>query len=150
MGKLENKIAIVTGGGTGIGRSIALTFAKEGADIVVCGRTVSTLEKVDEEIKALGKRSLAVPTDVSIKEQVQNVVKQTIAKYSKIDILVNNAGVGQRRLIADMSEEDWDTVIDINLKGVFLCIQAVARHMIERNYGKIISISSIAGIRPPP
>jgi NAD(P)-dependent dehydrogenase (short-subunit alcohol dehydrogenase family) len=148
MGKLENKIAIVTGGGTGIGRSIALSFAKEGATIVVCGRTVSTLEKVNEEIKALGKQSLTVPADVSIKEQVQNVVKQTITKFSKIDILVNNAGVSHRNLITDMPEEDWDTVIDINLKGVFLCIQAVARHMIEHNYGKIINISSIAGIRP--
>lgn len=150
MGKLDNRVAIVTGGGTGIGRSIAVTFAREGADVVVCGRTLSVLEDVAEEIRNLGKKSLAITVDVSIKEQVQNMVKQTVAEFGKIDILVNNAGVGSRGgEIVDIPEEDWDAVININLKGVFLCIQAAARHMIERKYGKIISIASIAGIRPP-
>lgn len=149
MGKLDGQVAIVTGGGSGIGRSIALTFAKEGADVLVCGRTLSALEKVVEEINALGKRSLPLVADVSIKAQVQNAVEQAIKEFGKIDILVNNAGVGPRGLIVDMSEEDWDTVIDINLKGVFLFMQAVARHMIERNYGKIINIASIAALRPP-
>lgn len=145
MGKLEKRIAIVTGGGTGIGRSIALEFAKEGADVVVCSRNIANLEKIVEEIKALGRHSLAITTDVRVKEQVQNMLKQTIDKFGRIDILVNNAGILSIALIADMSEDVWDDVIDVNLKGVFLCIQAAARYMIDQRYGKIINISSISG-----
>jgi len=147
MGKLDRKVAIVTGGGTGIGRSIALTFAKEGADVVVCSRTPSTLKEVVNEIDTLGKRALAIPINVYVKEQVQNMVKQTIREFGQIDILVNNAGIGRNGLIVDMPEEDWDAVIDTDLKGTFLCMQAVGRHMIERKQGNIINISSIMGIR---
>ena len=149
MERLEGKIAIVTGGGSGIGKSIALTFAREGADVVVCGRTLSPLEAVAGEIMAIGRRALAITVDVSIRSQVRNLVERTIEEFGKIDILVNNAGVGRRSPIVDMSEEDWDTVININLKGVFLCIQAAARHMVQRGYGKIINISSIVALRPP-
>lgn len=149
MGKLDQRVAIVTGGGTGIGQSIALTFAREGADVVVCSRNIANLEKVAEEIRALGRRSLAIATDVSVKEQVQHMMKQTVDKFGRIDILVNNAGISLTALIEDMSEEDWDKEIDTNLKGVYLCIQAVATYMIEQKYGKIINISSLAGIRPP-
>jgi len=145
MGKLDKRISIVTGGGTGIGRSIALEFAREGSDVVVCSRNIANLEKVVDEIQALGRHSLAITTDVSVKEQVRNMVKQTIDKFGRIDILVNNAGILSTALIVDMSEDVWDDVIDINLKGVFLCIQAVARHMIDQRYGKIINISSISG-----
>jgi NAD(P)-dependent dehydrogenase (short-subunit alcohol dehydrogenase family) len=149
MERLKDKSAIITGGGSGIGRSIALTFAKEGADVVVCGRTLSPLEKVSGEIGALGRRSLPLSVDVSIKSQVQNLMDRTIEEFGKIDILVNNAGIGRRSPIVDMSEEDWDAVINVNLKGVFLCIQAAARHMIKRSHGKIINISSIVAISPP-
>ena len=149
MGKLDGKVAIVTGGGTGIGRSIALTLAKDGADVVVCGRTLPNLKKVAEEIEALGRRSLAITADVSVKKQVQNMVRQTLDELGRVDILVNNAGVAPYGLIAEMPEEDWDKLIDIDLKGVFLCIQAVAKQMMAQKYGKIINISSIAGIRPP-
>ncbi len=149
MGKLDRRVAIVTGGGTGIGRSIALALAKEGADVVVCSRKMANLEKVAEEIKALGRRSLAIAADVSVKEQVQNMVKQTVDEFGRIDILVNNAGIAPYGLIADLPEEDWDNLIDINLKGVFLCIQAVAKQMIAQKYGRIINISSVAGIRAP-
>ena len=145
MGKLDSKTAIVTGGGTGIGRSVALTFAEAGADVVVCGRTMSNLDKVAGEIKALGRRSLAVDTDVSVKEQVWNVVKKTADMFGKIDILVNNAGVIRAATLLEMTEEDWDYVVDINLKGVFLCMQAVASHMTEQRSGKIINVSSISG-----
>jgi len=145
MGKLDEKVAIVTGGSSGIGQSIALTFSKAGADVVVCGRSVANLQKVAEEIKASGRHSLVVATDVSVKEQVRNVVKQTVDKFGKIDILVNNAGVLRAATLLEMTEEDWDYVIDINLKGVFLCTQAVAKYMIEQRYGKIINISSISG-----
>ena len=98
-----------------------------------------------EEIKALGRRSLAVATDVSVKEQVQNLVSQAVDEFGKIDILVNNAGVIRDATLLEMTEEDWDYVVDINLKGAFLCIQAVAKYMVERRYGKIINISSICG-----
>jgi len=146
MGKLDNEVAIVTGGGTGIGRGIALTFAKEGADVAVCGRTLSTLEKVAGEIKILGKRSLAITADVSIKEQVQNVVRQTIEEFNKIDILVNNAGITRSAPFLEMTEEDWNTVIDTDLTGVFLCTQAVAGDMIKQKHGKIINIASVVSL----
>jgi len=145
MGKLDERVAIVTGGGTGIGQAIALEFAKEGADVVVSSRNMANLEKVAGEIKALGRRSLAVAADVGVKKQVQNMVQQTVDKFGRIDVLVNNAGMLRIATFLGMSEEDWDDVIDINLKGVFLCTQAVAKHMIEQKYGKIINISSICG-----
>ena len=100
MGKLDKKVAVVTGGGTGIGRSIALTFAQEGASVVVCGRTLSTLKEVVNEINTLGQRALAVPVDVRVKEQVQNMVEQAIKEFGQIDILVNDAGIGRHGLIS--------------------------------------------------
>ena len=145
MASLEKTVAIVTGGGTGIGRSIALEFAKEGANVVICGRRETNLEKAAEEIRALGKRSLAVVTDVSVKPQVQDMVKQTVDSFGSIDILVNNAGVLRSAPLVDMTESEWDEVIDINLKGVFLCMQAVAPYMMKQKHGKIINISSICG-----
>ncbi len=145
MGKLDQRVAIVTGGGTGIGRSIALALAKEGADVVVCSRKMANLEKVAEEVKALGRRSLAIAADVSVKKQVQNMVKQTVDEFGRIDILVNNAGILRIATILETTEQDWGEVIDINLKGVFLCTQAVAKQMMAQKYGKIINISSICG-----
>jgi len=145
MGSLEKTVAIVTGGGTGIGRSIALEFAKEGASVVICGRRKTNLEKVAEEIKALGKRSLAVVTDVSVKSQVQSMVKHTVDSFGSIDILVNNAGIIHAAPLVEVTETEWDEVIDINLKGVFLCMQAVAPYMMKQKHGKIINISSICG-----
>lgn len=145
MGKLDQRLTIITGGGTGIGRNIALEFAKEGADVVISSRNLANLEKVVEEIRALGRRSLAIAADVSVAEQVDNIVKQTVDKFGRIDILVNNAGILRSAVLLEMTEQDWDDVLDINLKGVFLCTQAVARYMIEQRYGKIINISSIAG-----
>jgi len=146
MGKLDNRIAVITGGGTNIGKGIALEFAKEGADVVVSSRSMANLEKVAEEIKSLGRRSLAIATDVRVKEQVQNMIKRTLDEFGRIDILVNNSGITRRALIVDMSQEDWDDVIATNLTGVFYCLQAVARQMMEQKYGKIINMSSISGV----
>lgn len=148
---LEGQVAIVTGGGTGIGRGIALELARAGADIVAASRTLSKLEKVIEEIGALGRRSLAVPTDVSKKSDVDNLVSRATREFGNIDILVNCAGIGNfggknAQWSVDLPEDWWDRMIDINLKGCHLCSQAVAKGMIERKKGNIINISSINAI----
>lgn len=140
--KLENKIALVTGGGTGIGKAIALEFAREGADVAVSSRKIDNLNEACREIEGIGRRSLAVAADVCVKEQVTNMVQKVIDKFGRIDILVNNSGVSRNMPILEFEEKEWDTVINTNLKGVFLCTQAVAKHMVEKNYGKIINISS--------
>lgn len=145
MGRLDNKTALITGGGTGIGRNIALEFAKEGADVVVSSRNLANLDKVANEIKAMGRRSLAIAADVRVKKQVQNMVKRTIDELGRIDILVNNAAVLLRAELLDVTEKLWDDILDTNLKSVFLCTQAVAKYMIEQRYGKIINMSSVSG-----
>ncbi|MFC1937184.1 SDR family NAD(P)-dependent oxidoreductase [Chloroflexota bacterium] len=145
MGKLDGKVAIVTGGGTGIGLNIAIDFAKAGADVVVTSRKLVNLEKAVKEIEALGKRPLAIATDVRFKDQVQNMVKRTIDELGKVDILVNNAGINIRCVLPEMTGEMWDGMIDTNLKGVFLCTQAVAPYMMKQKYGKIINMASMAG-----
>jgi len=144
--KLENKIALVTGGGTGIGKAIALEFAREGADVAVSSRKIDNLNKVCKEIEGLGRRSFAVAADVCIKGQVDNMVQKVIDKFGRIDILVNNSGVSINMPVLEFEEEKWDTVINTNLKGVFLCTQAVAKHMVEKRYGKIINISSTSSL----
>jgi len=142
--KLEGKKAIVTGGGTGIGKAIALEFASAGADVVVCSRNIQNIEKVRDEITALGRRSLAIPMDVWFKEQVDNMVQKVIDEFGRIDILVNNAGINRPTPVLDLTEDTWNLIFNTNLKGLFLCTQAVARHMVEQKSGKIINISSTA------
>ncbi len=145
--KLEGKLSIITGGGTGLGKAMALEFANAGADVVVCSRNKDNIEKARDEIMALGKRSLAIVTDVCVKEQVANMVKKVIDEFGKIDILVNNAGIGGGYTpILDLTEDIWDTILDTNLKGLFLCTQAVAKHMVEQKCGKIINIASTVAL----
>jgi len=144
--KLEGKISIITGGGTGLGKAMALEFANAGADVVVCSRNKDNIEKARDEIMALGRRSLAIVTDVCVKEQVANMVKKVINEFGKIDILVNNAGTGRLAPILDLTEDIWDMTLDTNLKGLFLCTQAVAKHMVEQKYGKIINIASTVAL----
>lgn len=144
--ELKGKVSIITGGSTGLGRAMALEFANAGADIVVCSRNKANIEAVSEEIKALGRRSLAIVTDVCAKEQVTSMVNKVIDEFGRVDILVNNSGVGRHASIIDLAEDDWDIVIDTNLKGVFLCTQAVAKHMVKQKYGKIINITSTAAL----
>jgi len=149
---LNGKVAIVTGSGRGIGRAIALTFAENGADVVVNCRTEAEGEKVAEEIKALGRRSLFIKADVSDYAQVKEIVKQVVERFGKIDILVNNAGINViqegRVPIHEFSEADWERIIKVDLNGVFYCSKEVAKQMIQQKKGKIINISSIAGIVP--
>ena len=144
--KLGGKKAIVTGGGTGIGKAIALEFAGAGADIAICGRNVQNIEKVRDEIIALGRDSMAVSMDVRVKEDVDNMVQQVIDEFGRIDILVNNAGTNRPTPVLDLTEDTWNLILDTNLKGLFFCTQAVARHMVKQKSGKIINISSTASM----
>ena len=141
---LANRVAIITGSGRGIGRAIALKLAEAGATIVVSD--IAEAEPVAEEIRAMNRKSLAVSADVSSSSDVAKLVETTISTYGRIDILVNNAGITRDHNILRMSEEDWDTVLNVNLKSVFLCTKAVLPHMSKQNWGRIISISSIVGI----
>jgi len=142
--ELSNRVAIVTGSGRGIGRAIALKLAEVGAAVVVSD--ISDAEPVAREIRKLKRKSLAVTADVSSSADVTRLVETTISAYGRIDILVNNAGITRDHLVLRMSEEDWDNVLTVNLKSVFLCTRAVLRHMIKQRWGRIISMSSIAGI----
>jgi 3-oxoacyl-[acyl-carrier protein] reductase len=141
---LNGRNAIVTGGARGIGAAAALCLAREGADIVLAdlGDATDTLKQVE----AMGRKAMAVKTDVSVKEDVHQMVAQALERFGHIDILVNNAGVVHRDRLLETSEETWDRVLAIVLKGTFLCIQAIYPHMRERGYGKIVNVSSISGI----
>ena len=141
--KLLNKVAVVTGGGRGIGREIALALAREGADIAVAARTDREIGVVAAEIEKLGRRSLAVPMDVRSIRAVKNLVRRTKAVLGSIDILVNDAGIAFRKTLAETSNEEWDMIMDTNLKGTFLCCREVLPIM--TNGGVIVNISSGAG-----
>jgi len=144
---LTNRVAIVTGSGRGMGRAIAMKLAEIGATVVVNDiGEASPVGSVAEEIKSMGKQSLAILADVSSSEDVKRLVEETIAAYGKVDILVNNAGITRDQLIIRMSDEEWDKVLSVNLRSVFLCSRAVLRYMIKQRWGRIISISSIVGL----
>ena len=143
---LSDKVAIVTGAGRGIGRAIALKMAGAGASVVVSDILDKEAGEVAQEIKTNGGQSLAVTADVSLAADVARLVEETLAAYNRIDILVNNAGIARDQLLLRMSEEDWDKVIAVDLKSVFLCTKAVLRNMVRQRWGRVISISSIAGL----
>ena len=143
--KLAGKVAIVTGSARGIGKAIAMKFASEGASVVVADINVAEARQVVNEIKNQGGTAIALKTDVSKKEEVQNLVRSTLESYKAIHILVNNAGIPRHAPFLEMTEEDWDAVLAVDLKGTFFCTQAVLPHMMEQRYGKIISMSSGAG-----
>ncbi len=146
--KLQGKVAIITGGGAGIGRSIALAFAEEGANVVVVSRNQSEIDAVAREAATFKVKSLSVRTDVSKKREVEEMVKKTLSEFERIDILMNNAGVGgPTDFITEIKEEDWDSTIDINLKGTFLCAQAVVPQMMKQKSGNIINTSSGSGVK---
>lgn len=140
---LKGKIAIVTGASRGLGRSMALGLAEAGADVAIVSRGLPDLEKVAEEIRSLGRRALPISADMSNLEDISKMVDKVQNEFNKIDILVNNAGTTIRMTVEEFTEEAWDKVIALNLKGAFFCAQAVGRVMIKQRSGKIINIASL-------
>jgi len=145
---LAGKVAIITGSRRGLGRGLALAFAEAGADVAVCDKVIDDgeLEIVVDEIRKLGRRSLSMQVDITHKADVEKFVQRVVDEFGVIDILLNNAAVKAGGLPVELSEEDWDIVIDTDLKGTWLCCQAVAKKMIEQKRGNIINMASIAGM----
>jgi 3-oxoacyl-[acyl-carrier protein] reductase len=145
---LSNKVAIVTGSARGIGKAIALKLAEAGADVVVndIAAAAEALEGTANEIRALKRKSLAITADVSSSADVAKFIETAVEKMGRVDILVNNAGVTRDQLLIRMTDDDWDTVLNIDLKSAFLCSRAVIRHMLKQRSGRIISIASVVGI----
>jgi len=144
---LSGRVSIVTGGGYGLGKIMATALGEAGSDIVVCSRKLEKCEATAHDIEKLGVRSLAFQCDVNRDEDVDRVVSETVKKFKKIDILVNNSGLGWGASPEDIKMEDWQKVIDLNITGVFRFTQKVGREMIKQKSGKIINISSYAGLR---
>jgi len=149
--KLEERVAIVTGGNSGIGRSIALAFVQEGAKVCICGRNEKNLESVEQEIREKGGEVLAIPADVSREKDVENTVARTVERFGTIDILVNNAAsAGPTAPIQEIAGDDWRQVVDTNLNGLFYCTKYVLKTMIPKRAGNILNIGSIAGVYAYP
>jgi 3-oxoacyl-[acyl-carrier protein] reductase len=149
MGKmrLEGKKGVVTGGGRGVGRAVSLAFGREGADLVInYARNEEAAKEVVSELEGMGRDALALKADVASKEDADRLIGTCVDRFGRIDILVNNAGISNPAMLHKMTEQQWDEVVDIHLKGAFLCTQAASRHFMEQNYGKIINVTSVAGI----
>lgn len=147
MGELAGKVALVTGGGRGIGKAIVLELASQGADVVISDIDLATAEQVALEAKSsYGVRALGIKADVSNASEVDAMVEKAVEVMGKIDILVNNAGITRDTLLIRMDEKDWDSVLAVNLKGAFLCTRAVSRYMMKQRSGKIVNISSVVGL----
>ncbi len=144
--RLENKVAIITGAGSGIGRETALLFAEEGAGVTLTGRTEESIRRVCEEIQSKGGKAISVRGDVSKREDMDKVVSRTISEFGRVDILINNAGVNMDALVTKMTKEQWNGVINVDLTGAFNCIQAVVDVMINQGNGVILNASSVSGI----
>ncbi|MFA5335143.1 MAG: 3-oxoacyl-[acyl-carrier-protein] reductase [Candidatus Omnitrophota bacterium] len=142
----KDRVCLVTGGARGIGREIALAFAKAGSDIALCDVNPEALGAAKKDIEALGRKAETFVVDVTNLSQVEDMVNKTLDKFQKIDILINNAGITRDALIVRMSEQDFDSVIAVNLKGTFNCTKAVSKVMMKQRYGKIVSIASIIGM----
>jgi len=144
--RLKNRVGIITGAGQGIGKAIAEALAKEGAAAVVADVDFKNASLVAEGIQKGGGRGLAVKCNVASREEVEAMVKKTVDQFGQVDILVNNAGIIRPAMLLKMTDEQWDQVLNVHLKGSFLCLQVAAREMIKKNYGRIINITSAAGI----
>jgi len=144
--RFEGKVAVVTGGARGIGKAISLVLAKEGADIVIFDLNDQEMQKTASEIEKMNVKTAYFSTNVTDSVQVQNNVNKVLDKFNKIDILINNAGITKDNLLLRMSEEEWDIVLSVNLKGAFNCTKAVLRPMLKQRTGKIVNVASIIGI----
>lgn len=141
-GALEGRVALVTGAGRGIGRALALALAGVGADIALAARSVGEIEKVAAEVEGLGRRALAVPTDVTDEAEVERLVGRVLEELGGLDVLVNNSGVIHAAPLVETSAEEWDRVVSTNLRGTFLCMRAAGRHFLERGEGKVVNVAS--------
>jgi len=146
--KLRDKVIWITGSGRGIGKACAMSLAAEGARVVVSSRTQKEIDAVAEEINANNGKTLAIPCDVSDKDQIADLVSQVKDKWGNVDILINNAGIGIFKKLLDTTEQDWDSMMDINLKSAFLCSRAVLQDMMDKGSGHIINVVSVAGKQP--
>ncbi|MDO8567756.1 MAG: glucose 1-dehydrogenase [Dehalococcoidales bacterium] len=146
MGRFDGRVAVITGSARGMGKQMALRFAREGADIVLNDLREEQLKAAAQEIKALGRKAVYVVADISTADGAKKLIDAAVNSFGKVDILVNNAGIVARGTLLETTEEEWNSVLAVDLKGVFLCTQAAAKHMIEKKYGKIINIASVAGI----
>ncbi len=145
MSDFQGKVVVVTGSTRGIGAEIARQFAHRGASVVVSGRNQEKLQEMERELKEIGVPVLAVAADVGKADQAQNLIQQAIQTFGRVDVLVNNAGITRDNLLMRMKEEEWDQVIETNLKGTFNCIKAVTRQMMKQRSGRIINITSVVG-----
>ena len=148
--RLKDRIAIITGGASGIGKATAHRFGEEGAALVIADINVKAIDQTVEELKSNGYRAIGVTCDVTSREQNQEMVRSAVAQLGRIDILVNNAGITRYRPFAETTNEDWDAVLGVDLKGVFFCSQAVAPQMRQQGYGRIVNISSVVGTGTAP
>jgi len=146
MNRLKDKVALVTGASRGIGKAIALRLAQEGANVVVSATSIDSAQKTAEEVTKLGRESLPLVINVANFDETEAAIKETLAKFSRIDILVNNAGITQDNLLIRMSQEQWDDVLAVNLKGTFNCIRATTKMFMKQRAGKIINITSVVGV----
>ncbi|MDA8233208.1 MAG: 3-oxoacyl-ACP reductase FabG [Clostridia bacterium] len=144
--RLKDRVALITGAGRGIGEAIARRFAAEGAIVVATDVMEENIKKLTNELNANGFRSMAIPVNVTNKNEVESMVQKVVSNYGRLDILINNAAINRDALTKKMTEEQWDTVIDINLKGSFLCAKAAAEPMMEQKYGKINNTASIGAL----
>jgi 3-oxoacyl-[acyl-carrier protein] reductase len=148
---LSGKVALVTGGARGIGRATVLELAKSGADVAInYAGSEAAAKQVAEEVESLGRKAIIIQANVADSASVGEMVKKVVDEFGKLDILVNNAGITKDNLLMRMKEEEWDAVIDVNLKGVFNCIKAVTRQMMKQRSGRIINISSVVGVMGNP
>ncbi|GBF11272.1 SDR family NAD(P)-dependent oxidoreductase [Tepidibacillus sp. HK-1] len=143
--RLDGKVAVVTGSGKGIGKAMALGLAEAGADLVIVARTEEDIQQTVLEVEQKGRKAIGISTDVKKKEEIEKMVAKTLDTFGKIDVLVNNAGMNIRTPALDVPEEEWELIIQTNMKSVFLASQAVGKHMVEQKSGSIINISSVAG-----
>jgi 3-oxoacyl-[acyl-carrier protein] reductase len=143
--ELTGKVALVTGSAQGIGKAVAMLLAQKGADTIISDINLEKAEETSKEIATLGPRTMAIRANVAVVEEVEKMVQAIVERFGQIHILVNNAGVARDKLLLRMTEEDWDLVLDINLKGTFNCTKAVIRYMSKQRYGKIVNIASVVG-----